>query len=249
LLEREVADLEAKIAGWTQSLGNPSLLSTVRRHIEQQFEQTVARKGQLQAELASLGHEAKRVGEALDVGVAIERLRRLDDLLASGNATAINIELAQHVEAILVHPDGRVVMRTHRLGVFEHVIEMLVAPGRNGQPDQTPQEPAGSNGAVRPRKTLLTRHKSDLGVTTRHECMSGDQSLGFMKLPEKWVQEDVIVMPERHSWAHLNGVEVRRKLDETGWSQRKLAEFFGVTPPTIRHALRLAAEQGGCDQA
>jgi DNA-binding XRE family transcriptional regulator len=38
----------------------------------------------------------------------------------------------------------------------------------------------------------------------------------------------------------MNAIHMRRVRDETGLSQDKLAEHFGITSPTIRHALQIA---------
>ncbi len=243
LLQRELADVEARIAGWTQSLANPSLPTAVRQRIETEFNEAIVRKQEVETELGGLDHEAKRVDQVLDVDLAVERLRHLDDVLARDNPTAVNVELVQHVEQILVHPDGRVEMRTHRLGIFEGLPELLALPTDSGDPPSAAERAPQPNGAVKPRRALLTRHTSDLAVLDGSSRSPDRVPLGLVTLPEKWVNVDVVRAPQRHSWAHLHAQEVGEKRTETAWSQRKLAEHFGVTSPTIRHALRIAAAQ------
>lgn len=241
VLERERADLENQIAGWSQSLANPSLAQTVRRHIEEEFNRASARQQQLQTELAGLDHENKRADDLLRGDAAIERLHHLHELLADSNPTAVNLELARHVEAIYVHPDGRVVIRAHRLGIFEGLTETLVLPtGRAA--DSGAEGPAESKQAARPRKALLKRNGADVHLTGAASRAAVPLSLMSVNLPDKWVREEVVTMPKRHSWAHLHAKEVLQKRAKTQWSQNKLAKFFGVTPPTIRHAIKLAKE-------
>ncbi len=63
------------------------------------------------------------------------------------------------------------------------------------------------------------------------------------------VNEHVARAPERHTWAHLNAATVLRIREEAGWSQQRLAEHFGVTVPTIRHARRIATRHNGNGQS
>jgi DNA-directed RNA polymerase specialized sigma24 family protein len=48
--------------------------------------------------------------------------------------------------------------------------------------------------------------------------------------------------PGKRCWAKDHAAEVLRLKKEQGLSLRKLAEHFGKSIPTIRHALRLARE-------
>ena len=77
-----------------------------------------------------LVHGTKHVDDVLDPKAAIDRLQRLDALLAGSNPSDLNVELALHIESILVHPNGTVVMRTNRLGVFEGAVEILAGDSR-----------------------------------------------------------------------------------------------------------------------
>jgi hypothetical protein len=61
----------------------------------------------------------EHVAEVLDPKAVVDRLRRLDKVLAGGNPSDINVELSRHIDSILVHPDSNVIMRTNRLGIFE----------------------------------------------------------------------------------------------------------------------------------
>ncbi len=239
MLERELADLAAKIAGWTQSLAKPDLSAAIRAHVEQEFNAALSRKQKLEVDLTGLAHEVERADKVLNVEGVIDRLLRLSELLGNANPTALNIELSRHVEQILVHPDGRVTMRTHRLGAFEGVTELLAIPA--GQAPNRSLNAAGAtgNGIVQPRKALLARHDTS-GSVINGTGGAPRVDLSFTKLPDRWVDEHVVQIPKRHTFAHLRANDVANKKQETGWSNAKLAEHFGVTGPTIRHALEIA---------
>jgi len=133
-------------------------------------------------------------------------------------------------------------MRTHRLGVFEGVAELLAVPAACADTSVDAGEAVHHTETAQPRQALLTRHVPglNLGGSVMDVSSSPSPLLGKVQLPDRWIDEDVFEMPERHTWAHLHAVEVRRVRNETGLSQNKLAERFGVTSPTIRHALEIA---------
>ncbi|GJM25618.1 MAG: hypothetical protein DHS20C16_20330 [Phycisphaerae bacterium] len=182
----------------------------------------------------------RRVDEMLDVNAAIARLGRFHEILNIGNPTAINIDPARHVEAIRVYPSGQVDMRAHRRGVFEGVTQLLAVPG--GQRDVTtpPNAEINSNRSA-PRSGLLARNAPDLVSTSNGAVADVSNHLAFIKLPDRGVDSTIVQVPKRFSWAHLNTANVLKKRNETHWSQNKLADYFNVTPPTIRHAIKLAS--------
>jgi len=244
LLERECAGLENQIAGWSQTLSNNELTQVVRRRIEVDFNRAVVRQQQLEAELAGLDNEAHRAKEMLRADAAIERLHRLHDILADTNPTAINLELARHVEAIFIHSDGRVVVRAQRLGIFEGLTETLALPAGRAESCTEAEARSAEKPAVQPRKALLKRGSADFQLTGTATAVSSAPSLLAVKLPDKWMHEEVVTMPRRHTWAHIHAQEVLQKRAETNWSQRRLAEFFDVSAPTIRHAIKIANGSG-----
>jgi DNA-binding CsgD family transcriptional regulator len=63
----------------------------------------------------------------------------------------------------------------------------------------------------------------------------------FAELAAHWFWEDTFQIPGRICWAAEHAVEVAQ-LRGGGLTMEKLAERFGKTIPTIRNALRLAAE-------
>lgn len=261
LLEREYSELNDRIHGWNESLGNPELAQAVRQHLERQFQDAMERQREIEAELAALNHEVTCVEQQLDANMVIKQLQRLADVLAGVNPTEINMELTRHVEAIRVHANGTVVMRTHRLGVFEGLAERLaepIAPSSGGTPSEDASEGLSSaggdgnddahahngNGVVHPRSTLPPRRATSWNFAAPPALFSQVLSVGQVRLPERWVDDYVVRMPEKHTWSVLNAAKVA-ELRAQGWTQQRLADHFGKSIPTIRKALRLAAEQDG----
>lgn len=146
----------------------------------------------------------------------------------------MNVELARHINSILVHPKGTVVMRTNRLGVFEGVSEIL-AGDRDDLDALDPGEDDGNGKPIR-RRALARRRTTGSGDTSSLAKPDGliEQDVA---LPEKWIDEAIFQMPERTSWArdHAEGVFQRRQ--EAKLSYAELGEEFGVTGPTARAAV------------
>ena len=71
----------------------------------------------------------------LDPRQVLERMNRLAEVLASGNVTFGNLELGRHIDRIAAYPDGHVVMRTNKLGVFEGA-SVLLSRSTRRQPNR-----------------------------------------------------------------------------------------------------------------
>lgn len=239
-LERELANIASKVKGWTATLSHDNLSPLVREQVEIEFAAALDRKQIIQDEIALLTSASGKIEEMLDAAVVVERLQRLEAVLASGPASDINVELSRHIDAIVVSPDGSVVMRTNRLGIFNGIPQIL---GRKREYDEPAEsQPNGESAyAVRPR-ALTRRHTM---VTTCEDPLADPEgataNLGLV-LPEKWVDESIYMMPQLTSWAqdHAHEVaEARRR----GGTLARIAEEFGVTPPTVRKALKIAQRQ------
>lgn len=238
LLERELGDIESRIAGWSQSLSKTDLSTAVRSHVEEQFGGAITRKQEIEAELVNLDHQSHHLEQKLDVQLAIDHLLRLDETLERRNPTAINIELARHIECILVHPDGRIVMRTNRLGVFDGLTELLATPAEK----EITAAPADSpKFVVSPRRALLPRNTASCLADGGPSVPEPNPMPIDVKLPDRWIHEEVFRTPRFHSWSTVNAGAVQAKYEETGGTKKRLAEFFGVSTPTIRNALKKAA--------
>ena len=240
LLERELADLDGNIQGWTQSLASTNLSGQARQHVEQQLNAAVERRQHVEVDLQALTGLADRVDELIDGADVLEMVRHLETILASGNPTEVNAELMQHIDRILVFPEGRVVIRCSRLGVWGAVGDRIVA---SSEQDDTCNRTNGNNHdcfAVRQRP-----------LPTRRICRGFDAPQitsitgGPGTLPDKWIIEYEFQFERPPAWVEEYADEVRRRHDETGHSLNALAREFGKSRPTIKRALEIAEARAG----
>jgi lambda repressor-like predicted transcriptional regulator len=237
--EHEKKGLEDQVAGWSLSLANPRLDPILRTDIEAQYGQAKSRILQLDGLLAEHCELQSRLDKVLEPQQVLDGLQRLADVLSVGNPTRGNLELSLHVDRIDCFADGTVVMRTNKLGMFEGATELL----------RQPQKPNGANGhngqaaQVHPRRRA--RHRIEEDQTKSNGQCSGtvqpSDPRRFAGLDDRWFWSDSFEIPQSQSWAAANAAKVA-ELRIAGWTVERLASHFGKTPPTIRHALRLAAE-------
>jgi len=217
------------------TLSKPDLSALVRAQVEQQLDIALKRQQEIDVSLELLASGVKHVEEVLDPKAVIQRLRRLEKVLADGNASDINLELAMHIDAIFVHPDGKVVMRSNRLGIFEGVTELLAG---NNSDDGPLDDPGDERNGFQIRPRALSRRRTT-GPAESSKLVKVDGMIeGHVKLPEKWVDETVFHMPKLTSWAEDHAEEVFQRRQEAKLSYAKLASEFGVTPPTARAAVQ-----------
>ncbi len=118
-----------------------------------------------------------------------------------------------------MHPDGTVVMRTNRLGVFEGAAEVLSGNIVDvGILDELLDQRDGFQ--VRPR--ALSRRRTT-GVAEASKLAKADGVIeDHVQLPEKWVDEAIFKIPELISWAEGHAIEVaeRRLAGQTAASHR-----------------------------
>lgn len=239
-LEAELAGTIKSIAGWSKTLADPDLHQGLREVIEGQMAKAIDARKDLEARLREL--EAKRVSRrrlADPVGVA-ERLNRLGELLCSGNPTRTNLELALHIESIRCFDDGRAEVKTCKLGAMSGAANLVadLGPARNGA-----EEEATDGVRIRPRR--LGRRRPDPGDASADARALVEEALDperFARLGPEWFWTDVLRPPEKLCWSSENASAVARSRAE-GKTHAELAEQFGVTVPTIRKALRFAAER------
>jgi hypothetical protein len=246
-LERERAGLRASLQGLSMSLAKPDLDPCLRADIEGQYAGIRQRSVALDAELAGLEVRQDRRERLLDPRRVLDRLRRLDEVLARGNVPLGNLELARHIDRIDVYPDDRVVMRTSKLGVFEGALAVLA-----GEAPPTPADgptPATPRIRPRPRGRLRIDETSTPGAASPEDVPPGTAPDRFARVDGKWFWEDELEIPPRRSWAAEHAEEVARLRGE-GWTMARLADHFDRSKPTIRHALKLAAggDQDGIDR-
>jgi non-ribosomal peptide synthetase component F len=240
-LQAEAADVRSMIEGWMQSMGNPDLPASVRQDIELRYGEAKARLCRIEADLAGQDGHAERRARLLDPRAALERLGRLADVLVSGNVTLGNLELGRHIDRIDAFADGSVVMRTTKLGVFEGAAPLLARPDVPASRSTTSRTTA-----VRERRRPRLRvNPEDSGVA---DSFKDDQAAldprRFAGLDAHWFWEDPLETPKPSFWSADNAAEVARvRRENPGWTVERLCRHFGKTPPTIRKALKIAAEQ------
>jgi len=245
-LEQELKDIDGKVAGWTETLSKTDLSSLVRAQVEQQLGNALERKQAIGSELEVLSATADHLDVVLDPKAAIDRLVRLHEVLANGSASDMNVELALHIESILVHPEGRVAMRTNRLGIFEGAAQIVA--GKDDECVAPGDEKNEADFQIRPR--ALSRRRTTTPAETSPLAKADGVIEGHVALPDKWVDESIFQMPKLSSWAEENSEKVFRRRQEAKLSYAKLGEEFGVTAPTARAAVKqyLANHPDAVDQ-
>jgi DNA invertase Pin-like site-specific DNA recombinase len=237
--QREIDDLAERLNGWSLSLANRHLDPTLRADIEQQYGPVKARMTELQALLTE--HAARQGGlaETLDPGHVLDRLQRLADVLAAGNATRGNLELSLHIDRIDCFNDGRVEMRTCKLGVFNDAVQVLRKPAE-AMPQEAGLPGLRLNHQVKARRRTQLRIDDDTSGDDRQaDLLRAIEPERFAGLEDRWFWQDVLELPATSGWAAANAIAVA-KLRSAGWTVAALCRHFGKTPPTIRRALRLA---------
>jgi predicted transcriptional regulator len=235
-LVKAVADLRERIRGWSNSLAKPDLNPAVREDLEVEYANAKARVRELESALEGLDGLVEQQRKILDPRDVLERLQRLADVMASGNVTMGSLELGRHINHIVAYPDGTVVMKTNKLGVFEGATALLARPDA-----PKPERPSSETKRIVPRRR--GRLKIDEPFATdasQHDDLQRLDPNRFSGLGPEWFWEDTLEIPKPTFWAAEYAAEVVRQR-ANGMTIEKLAEHFGKTPPTIRHALRIGA--------
>jgi DNA invertase Pin-like site-specific DNA recombinase len=232
--EAELRELCERLAGWAMTLGDPKLPATVRTDITSRYEEAKARQAELESEVEGDRALDDHLGRALDPRVVVDQLRCLGEVLAGHNPTLGNLELSRHIEHILCFPDGRVEMRGTWLGVFDGAVHLLSRTAGD------PPAPSGS-GVVTPRRRGRLRVpnlSADAGVAADVDtCLDPER---FAGLADAFFWSEDVTVERAVCWAEANAAAVAQARAE-GRTHAQLADQFGVTVPTIRHALKIAA--------
>jgi DNA invertase Pin-like site-specific DNA recombinase len=237
-LASELARLEQQIAGWKLSLGNPTLNIEIRGALEADLGAALSRVRALSAELATLAATATDARLLADPVAVVDRLNRFTEVLAFDNPSRLNLELSLHIDAIRCFPDGRVVVRTCKLGALTPAAEAMVTTADDSSPTQDSDSPQRGT----PRKRSIRRLQTeDAGPALRELAHRAADVNRFAGLGTEWFWEDEFQIPEPTYWAKENASAVAQGRSE-GLTHEQLAVQFGVTVPTIRKALKIAVE-------
>lgn len=239
-LESEKRQLEERMRGWVLSLGDPQLNPLTRRAIEAQYGEAEERVAVVRRQLESLAAERGQVAELVTSEKVAASLNRLADVLVTDNPARANLELSLHIDRIVVREDGRVVIRTCKLGAISGAAEMLAV--QHPEPLTPLESPTGASRArIRRRSRLRVGSHDENGMNLDDAAHYAAEVNRFAGLGPEYFWDDEFVIPEKTFWAKENAAAVAAKRAE-GLTHEKLAEHFQVSTPTIRHALKLAAQ-------
>ena len=230
----ELVLIDQRINGWTQSLGNPDLSPQLRNAIEIEWNDALRRKEELSEQIHSQSARQNRADVILEPHQVLDRIDRLSQVLATDNATAINMELSLHIDRIDCFPDGRVVMRTCRLGALAGAIPALADRSDVATGVASPSNSRNSRARRRsPMNTGLERSEDHKSLV--HFASDPNR---FADLADKWFWEDEFHVPGRKiSWVEENAEAVFMRRQESRLPYSALAIEFKVSIRTIGNAI------------
>ena len=238
---RDIAALQTQLDGWMMSMGSRDIAESTRQDILAKYEAAKAAKTQKEQDLRedeAMGLHLKKI---LDPALVIDRLKYLETVMASTNASYVNVELSRHIGQIECFFDGRVIMSGTYLGVFEGAEELLAGTGdipveKTVAPSQFQRVVARRLG----RRRYYDPNDQPLGSTNQ----AGIDPGRFDGLGAAFVWDEALKLPERLSWAEVHAMEVW-EFDQQHPDLRrdKLCAHFGKSRPTILKALRIAAKR------
>lgn len=238
-LEAERDALNRKIKGWTESLAKTDLPKALRTTIEGESAAALARVEEIELQLQECQAETTQAERVIDESEVLDGLARLGDVLAGECPTLGNLMLSLHIDRIIARKDGRVVMRTCKLGSFPGALDLLRNAEEQGAASVAKESPTPE---YQPKPRRRGRVRVDLGedldfdvVAAANMAVDPDR---FTGLPDEWFWLDEFEIPGRAlSWAAANSEAVFRRRQEGKFSYAQLAKEFGVTPPTARAAV------------
>jgi hypothetical protein len=239
-MRQQTSDLEARMAGWMQSLGKPDLPARLRENLESQYTMASAQLEKLAAESRALDAVAPDLPSP-DAPALVRVLQELDRVLGAGNATAGNFELSLHIDGIDAYADGHIVMRGSDLGIFDGCTPTLAGAQAA---DETSSAPCIRRVRSRQRGRLAVEPEASVGRKAPAPGADCDSSR-VPQPPEAWTWNAPPPIWGGSFWSVRNAREVlaKRQTDPRHWTKAALAREFGVSVPTIRKALRIAMQQ------
>ncbi|MBA3482982.1 MAG: hypothetical protein H0T51_14330 [Pirellulales bacterium] len=258
VLEYERDILLKQRKGWGQSLGDPELPHPVRVALQNDWAAAETRLQEIDSLLKANASRSRREEVVVNPADVLNRLHRLADVLASDNPTMANLELAQHIDRIDCFSDGRVIMRTCKLGAAPDAVQLLAELGA------IRKEAAGQGIVQHDSSTRVAstgpRRRTRLRVMEDQESNVSDlrasieyvtDTFRFAGLDEKWFWTDQFQVPRKEYWIDAHHEAVKRKYAEierengTKPTLKVLATYFGISSQWIRRALDFAVGQAG----
>lgn len=242
-LQRELQQHRQRIRGWSLSLSDPDLNPSVRTELQGSLESALAEQAETEARLRQAESESTHERRVVTAAEMADRLNRLAEILMADDPSRANVELALHIEVIKGFQDGRVVVRTSKLGALAGDRDFAVANGITVEGEDAASRspyPGKPRRLARRRLGGTDRDSDDLKEEADWAC-NADR---FADHGPDWFWEDELSIPDApDSWAAANAQDVANKRRETSWTLVQLAQHFGVHEQTIRKALKLALEK------
>lgn len=237
-LKTESEQLNQKCRGWLLSLSDPELTHSVRMAIQQEFDATDQRLKEIDVQLGQLVSNTERLGTHLTPESVVDRIVRLETTLNGGYASAVNLELAQHIESIRCKPSGEVTVKLCLLGTIADPSDLI-----NVVSDSSSPRDATTTRRRRTKRNVACVYDDDEAAEAANNFAVDPNR--FAELGPQWFTEHRFQVPERQSWAKQHAEEVARFRLEKKVTMDKTAKHFEVTVPTIRAALKIAQAEYG----
>jgi hypothetical protein len=247
-LEAEHAHLQQQLQGWSLSLAKTDLSVALRALITKDAEAAVQRQQEIETELGQLDALRRFTEGEKQVEKAAEQLSRLADALDAQNQSWTNLELSLHIDAIRCYQDGRVMVRTCKLGALPDYVHFFDRPDDvTSEPDMPDSAAIPARPRRRARRRVVVEHDDPAELrAAAHVAADVDR---FAGLGPEWFWEDTLQPVKKLSWAEEYAARVLARQKETGWSLAKLAKEFGKSRPTIKSAIDHAETQAATSAA
>jgi len=244
-LQAEHDELTKRLRGWLMTLGNPDISQELRQALDQQYSTAQIRIREIEGEIMGLKSMDYQVGRAIDPVRIAEKLSQLQDLLASQNPTAVNVELSKHIEGIYCSNDGVVTIRICKLGALGEGVNLIPRQcGLSSNPEFS-QDPSICVAVPRRRTPLDIGGGFEDRMVKKAEISFAVDPNRFAGLGPQWFTDHTFQIPARLCWAEEYAEEVALYRINNRATVEKTAEHFGKSIPTIRSAIRHAGELGG----
>lgn len=227
-LESELSAIRDRKQGWSLSLGNPTLPTSLRTTIESDWAAADDRERSILECMAQFERENVDVETLLQPAQVLERLDHLAEILGREDPTRANIELSTIIDRIDCFSDGTVRLRLCKLGMFPEARELLA---------DEQLAPAQQQGGPRTRSPLRVPNVIDDSIRAAADFAADTTRFGSLSDEWFWVYD--FTVPDRpKSWAETNAESVFRRRQDSRLSLEKLAVEFRVTKPTIKAAIK-----------
>jgi len=247
-LQLERNDLDEKIRGWTQSLGNPALPPALRESIETECAAAIERQEDIDALLAEKNARDVKAEDIVIPERALERVDRLANVLAANDPTCGNLELSLYIDVIDCFRDGKVKMRTCKLGIAPEAALLLAD---ESTPAETCQQPSPGKTKRRRRNKLRVINIDDSNLEIDSLNYFATDPNRFAGIPARFFWNDTFQIPEKAlPWYQEYSEPVFRRRQDGKFSYDGLARVFGKSEPTCQRACEyyLETHPGEVDQ-